>query len=153
MDIAASPDAKLKTLDDLLRRVWLECCGHRSEFYGGARNKVGLSRRLDEVLGVPGARLGYVYDFGSSTELVVSHVGVVAKVAMKGTRVVARNEPPSWPCEVCGQSAAKLCVECANTDAGFFCELHAAKHECGEEMLHPVVNSPRMGVCGYTGEA
>ena len=24
-------------------------------------------------------------------------------------------------------------------------------HDCGEEAILPVVNSPRMGVCGYTG--
>jgi hypothetical protein len=25
-------------------------------------------------------------------------------------------------------------------------------HECGEEMLLPMANSPRAGVCGYTGQ-
>lgn len=24
-------------------------------------------------------------------------------------------------------------------------------HECGEDMLLPVVNSPRVGMCDYTG--
>lgn len=34
----------------------------------------------------------------------------------------------------------------------FFCETHAKRHECYNlDMLLPVVNSPRMGVCGYTG--
>ena len=153
LDIEAKPDAKLMALDDLLRRVWLECCGHLSEFHGGPRDKVGMSRRLDEVLGSPGDRLGYVYDFGSSTELVVSHAGIIDAAAMKGVRVVARNEAPSWPCDVCGQAATTLCVECASPDGGFFCASHASTHGCGEEMLLPVVNSPRMGVCGYTGEA
>jgi hypothetical protein len=27
----------------------------------------------------------------------------------------------------------------------------AGGHECGEEMLLPVVNSPRVAMCGYTG--
>jgi hypothetical protein len=35
----------------------------------------------------------------------------------------------------------------------FVCSDHARDHACGEEeSLMPVVNSPRMGVCGYTGE-
>ena len=153
LDIAAKPAAKLEALDGLLRHVWLECCGHMSEFYEGSRNKVSMGRRLDDVLGSPGDRLGYVYDFGSSTELVVNHADVIDAVAAQGIRVVARNEAPVWPCDECGQPAAKVCVECANMDGGFFCAPHAEKHPCGEEMLLPVVNSPRMGVCGYTGEA
>jgi len=31
------------------------------------------------------------------------------------------------------------------------CEGCAGEHECGEEMLLPVVNSPRVGMCGYEG--
>jgi len=153
LDIAAKPDAKLKDLDSLLRRVWLECCEHLSEFYGSQHNKVSMNRRIDEVLGSTGSRLGYVYDFGSSTELVVSHTGVVEAAPVKGVRIVARNEAPSWFCDVCDQPARMICVECANEGGGFCCETHATEHPCGEDMLLPVVNSPRMGVCGYTGEA
>jgi len=94
-----------------------------------------------------------VYDFGSSTELVVSHTGVIEAAMRERIRVVARNEAPSWPCEVCEQPATVLCVECADGDGGFFCATHASQHGCGEDMLLPVVNSPRMGVCGYTGDA
>lgn len=153
LDIAATPDAKLKGLDDLLRRIWLECCGHLSEFYSGARAKVSMSRRLGEVLGAPGDCLGYEYDFGSTTELVVNHVAAIDAVAPDRIRVVARNEAPAWECDACGQPATKLCTQCADSDGGFLCESHAAKHRCGDEMLLPVVNSPRMGVCGYVGEA
>lgn len=153
LDIAAGPTAKLKDLDALLRRVWLECCGHLSEFYRGPRDKVPMNRTIDEVLGTPGTRLGYVYDFGSSTELVVSHAGVVGAAAVKKVLVVARNEAPLWSCEVCGQAATTLCAECSDGEGGFYCATHASEHRCGEEMLRPVANSPRMGVCGYSGEA
>jgi hypothetical protein len=35
----------------------------------------------------------------------------------------------------------------------FVCARHAAEHTCAdEESFLPVVNSPRMGACGYTGE-
>ena len=153
LDIAARPEAKLKDLDSLLRRVWLECCGHLSEFYGSRGDEVSIHGRIDEFLGSTGSRLGYVYDFGSSTELVLSHTGGVEAAAVKGVRVVARNEAPSWPCDECGQPARMICAECANEGGGFCCETHAVEHPCGEDMLLPVVNSPRMGVCGYTGEA
>jgi hypothetical protein len=153
LDIAARREAKLKDVDALLRRVWLECCGHLSEFYGNHRETVSKNRRIDEVLAVTGSRLGYVYDFGSSTELLVSHLGVIQAAPVKAARIVARNEAPSWSCDVCGQPATMVCVECANGGGGFCCETHALKHGCGEDMLSPVVNSPRMGVCGYTGEA
>jgi hypothetical protein len=36
-------------------------------------------------------------------------------------------------------------------DEGWLCDECAVGHECGEEMLLPVVNSPRVGVCGYVG--
>jgi hypothetical protein len=39
----------------------------------------------------------------------------------------------------------------SDTDNPFFCDSCAEKHE-HEEMLLPVVNSPRMGVCAYDGE-
>ena len=42
--------------------------------------------------------------------------------------VISKNEGGRW-----------LCEDCAKT------------HECGEEMLLPVCNSPRLGVCGYCG--
>ena len=34
---------------------------------------------------------------------------------------------------------------------GWVCDECAPKHKCGEDMLLPVVNSPRVGMCGYTG--
>jgi len=35
---------------------------------------------------------------------------------------------------------------------GWLCDECAPKHKCGEDMLLPVVNSPRVGKCGYTGD-
>lgn len=34
---------------------------------------------------------------------------------------------------------------------GWLCESCAKNHECDEDMFLPVLNSPRTGVCGYTG--
>lgn len=153
LDVAARREAKLAELDQLLREVWLECCGHSSEFYGRRRESLSMKTRIDDVLGTAGSQLGYVYDFGSSTELVITHVAVIEAALPKKPRVVGRNEAPTWPCDVCDKPATSVCAECFNGGNGFCCEKHAAEHACGEEMLLPVVNSPRIGVCGYTGGA
>jgi len=129
-----------------------EALRHLSELSYGPRQKVGMTRTIDEVLGQSGSRVDYVYDFGSSTELVLSHSEVVEAAPEKGVRVIGRNEAPAWPCDICGEPASEVCVECAWDGRGFFCEAHAPEHPCGEDLLLPVVNSPRMGVCGYCGE-
>ena len=152
LDCALKPEAKLKELDRLLRRTWLECCGHLSEFYGAGRRKISMSMRVGDALDSERNRLGYEYDFGSTTERVIGLSGVVAAGLGKPVRVVARNEPPVWPCDLCGQPATMVCAQCVYEGRGFCCALHAKKHACGNDMLLPVVNSPRMGVCGYTGE-
>lgn len=153
LHVAARREAKLADLDRLLREVWLECCGHLSEFYDRGRQTLNMKTRIDDALGTAGSQMGYVYDFGSSTELVISHVAAIDTVVPKKPRVVARNQAPIWPCDVCDEPATQVCVDCSNDAGGFCCAKHAADHACGEEMLRPVVNSPRMGVCGYAGGA
>ena len=54
-------------------------------------------------------------------------------------------------CEKCGQPAVWVCSSCIYDNGGWLCDAHTRKHKCGEEMLLPVVNSPRVGMCGYTG--
>ena len=152
LDLAAPREAKLEQIDKLLRNVWLECCSHLSEFSAGQR-EVSMATRTGDAFSSVGSRLEYVYDFGSSTELVVSLSGIIEGHPGKAVRVVARNEPPAWICDVCGAPATALCPECVYEGNGFCCAEHASSHECGEDMLLPVVNSPRMGVCAYTGPA
>lgn len=152
LDCAATPEAKLKDLDNVLRRTWLECCGHLSEFYGAGRRKVSMSTTIGRAFAAGAKRLGYEYDFGSTTALVITLWGAVDARPGRLVRVVARNEAPVWPCDTCGQPATTICTQCLYEGPGFCCGLHAKKHSCGEDLLLPVVNSPRMGVCGYTGE-
>ena len=67
-------------------------------------------------------------------------------------KLIARNEMPSIKCK-CGKDAKWVCSECFynNPEKAFLCDVCAKKHECGEDMLLPVVNSPRIGLCGYEG--
>jgi hypothetical protein len=66
-------------------------------------------------------------------------------------RVLARNEPPVIPCDKCGKPATQVCTQCMHAGEGWLCDACAAQHDCEDPMFLPVVNSPRVGVCGYTG--
>jgi len=145
-------DAKLADLDRFLREIWLECCGHMSAFTLN-REELPMAKKLKDVL-QPGTELFYEYDFGSTTDLSIKAIAQHEGPAEKGKKVevLARNEPPEMVCEECGKHpAVQICTECQWDGAGRLCQKCAKKHECGEEMMLPVVNSPRTGVCGYTG--
>ena len=99
-----------------------------------------------------GQTCSYEYDYGTTTELklkVISEREVEAKG--KAIQVLARNTPPLILCNVCGKPATEVCAQCIYDDEGWLCDDCAEEHECGEEMLLPVVNSPRVGMCAYTG--
>jgi hypothetical protein len=74
-------------------------------------------------------------------------------MASKSIQILARNAPPLITCEICGEIAPLVCAQCIWSDEGWLCDKCAGEHKCGEEMLLPLVNSPRVGMCGYTGEA
>ena len=93
----------------------------------------------------------HIYDFGSSTELKLKVVGERQGYLDTNTvSLLARNLPPELLCD-CGRPAEHVCTQCRWDGQGWLCEKCAPKHECGEDYLLPVVNSPRMGVCGYAG--
>ncbi len=169
LDLELKADSRLRRLDDFLRRIWLECCGHLSAFsiegydylvsidrtFGTAPNERSMNARVGDVLGSGTRRFHYVYDFGSSTELSLRvwdrREGAIGRSPV---RLLARNEPPVWPCSKCRESATVVCAYCVHDGEPFYCDTHAPEHECQEDASFlPVVNSPRMGVCGYTGEA
>ena len=165
MHLEVTASTTLATLDHFLRDTWLECCGHLSAFeIGGVRYAVDAGRddgwdmdeksmrvRLDKVFS-PGQTCSYEYDYGTTTELklkVISDRQVEAKG--KAIQVLARNTPPVILCEECGKPATNVCSQCIFDDKGWLCDDCAEEHECGEEMLLPVVNSPGVGLCTYTG--
>lgn len=156
--------ATLYNLDQFLRDIWLECCGHLSMFeIMGQRYQVKLfddwwdggERDMNVELGavlMPGLKFTHEYDFGSSTYLTLRLVAEREGVVKKGqpVQILARNDPPDYVCQECDQSATVICVYCGYT---LLCDECGETHECGDEGFLPVVNSPRMGVCGYTGDA
>lgn len=66
--------------------------------------------------------------------------------------IFARNEIPEILCDECGKfPAVEICPECQCDGSGWLCGSCANNHKCDQEMFLPVVNSPRAGVCGYSG--
>jgi len=172
MDVEMRANSTLEKLDDFLRGEWLECCGHLSDFdidgitytvtssYGmgplsvfADPNERTMKVKLGEILR-KGSRFQHTYDFGTSTELKLRVVDERhGRIGSESVRLLSQNEAPVWECEVCGEDASWICTFCMyERQNPFYCELHSEDHDCDEpEMLLPVVNSPRMGMCGYTG--
>jgi len=159
LHLSVPAGAKLERLDAFLRNIWLECCGHLSAFkiektlysrqpdaeYGEKNMRVELRKAL-----TPGIKFSYDYDFGSTTSLALKVVGEIENES-DSIQLLARNTPPAIPCSKCGKPATQVCVDCAWEEKGWLCGACAPKHKCGEDMLLPVVNSPRVGVCAYSG--
>ena len=165
MHVMARGDATLANLDSFLREEWLECCDHMSQFKVGGRaytsqpdfatwGEGDMDVALADVLGV-GQEFTHEYDFGSTTTLRLRVMGTWQGIP--GTlpiKMLARNEPPERPCIVCGRPADIVCVACYEGPHGtVLCDACAEGHDCDEDYRLPVVNSPRCGVCGYTGTA
>jgi len=150
--VEARADAKLRQIDALLRQLWLECCGHMSAFHVGRRD---LAMTSTAAIAFPptGAKLEYEYDFGSTTALTGEFLGMrTGSIGRAPVRLLARNEPIAWSCGECTAPATVVCPYCIDDGDGLFCDTHSDAHEhADEEVYLPVVNSPRMGVCGYTG--
>jgi hypothetical protein len=150
--IEAKADAQLADVDELLRQLWLECCGHMSAFRVG-RRELAMTTSTAIAFARPGSKVDYEYDFGSTTALTGELVGKRhGSIGRASVRLLARNEPILWPCGDCSAPATLVCPFCIDSDDALFCDAHAEEHEhAAEDVYLPVVNSPRMGVCGYTG--
>ncbi len=163
LHIEIPANATLNDLDDFLRGIWLECCGHMSgftihgvkydderlldEFASWDMPSKSMNKRLYSVLNVKDT-FSYEYDFGSTTYLQGQILGVrEGNLGKNKIRILARNNPYVFACDHCGKPATGTCVECEE----FVCDQCLESHKCGEEMVLEVVNSPRMGVCGYEG--
>ena len=148
----APTTASLKNLDDFLRRIWLECCGHMSAFMGDGYQEFPMSRRLSAF--PEGSRIGYEYDFGDTTRLLVSFIGQTRRKKQREVvRLLARNAPIEWKCAKCGKPAELVDTEdMFGEEPSCYCEACAKKSEVDLDMALPITNSPRMGVCAYEGE-
>jgi len=150
--------ATLEDLDNFLREIWLECCGHLSQFTIRNRRfssyfeldsystieELPMSISSEKVL-APGLKFIHEYDFGSTTELLLEIIELIKIKATKKINVMIRNQEPEFECAYCNEKAVMICP----IEDDLLCESCAVDKD--EESLLPLVNSPRTGVCGYVG--
>lgn len=166
LDIEINDDRNLEYLDRFLRAIWLECCGHMSQFhindhhyvmpYDGSfeiwEHEGDMEIKVSEAIGKEIVEFRYEYDFGTTTHLKLKLVDIrKGKKIKKGLRLLAQNEVPEWKCAKCDQPATEICVYCVYENGDAYCDEHKDGHGCEEEYFLQVVNSPRTGECGYDG--
>jgi len=73
----------------------------------------------------------------------------------KDIQIIFRNKEIEYKCSYCNNKAEAICPFCTDPDDGLLCGECIENHTCiqdeGEDILLPLVNSPRAGVCGYAG--
>lgn len=92
MFISLPTDTSLGQLDLFLRKTWLECCGHLSEFTINGRRYMShtesgnssqsIKNKVNQLFS-PGLKIDYAYDMGSSTELELEVVGIINTSPLK----------------------------------------------------------------------
>jgi len=162
LHLEISANLSLSSLDNLLRDIWLECCGHMSMFeINGANYSVApmagfgdrsMSYTIGGLLDV-GVKFNYEYDFGSTTELKLRVVDKRQGKPNKNIGVMARNLPPEILCQTCNKKPATLInIYAEDYETGlWFCDDCAPEEDESEIYYQPNVNSPRVGVCAYEG--
>lgn len=159
LHLEVNGEATLSDLDHYLRAIWLECCGHLSRFSvgGWSGEEMPLNRKIERVF-LTGDVVTHIYDFGSSSITLIKRVQVRSgkPLARHPIFLLARNKMPEALCSICNEPATCYCVQCLIEEAEWFplCDAHREEHshtDYGDPM--PLVNSPRVGICGYAGPA
>ncbi len=170
--VEVAPTATWSDFDGFLRRIWVECCGHMSsfeldgatftdDFEEAAEWEDDPHSAMEPIIDAVavGSRFSYEYDFGTTTELRGRVLGAVpGSPAGRLIEVLARNEAPQYLCAACGRIATTVCALCYQgvDDPCWYCDTCSEQHRCSDpdgDYLLPVVNSPRVGLCGYAGPA
>jgi hypothetical protein len=148
-------DAPMKTIDGFLRDIWLECCGHLSGF-GHKNFKIKMKDRVEDVF-QPKVKIYHDYDYGTTTRVFLNAKKQYTLNLKEKIILLSRNEPLKFMCSSCKKKPAiNICTVCCYEGPAFYCAAcsvkHAEKCEDFEDYAKmPIVNSPRMGECGYTG--
>jgi len=169
LEVAGS--STLVDVDNYLRAIWVDCCGHMSHFvFGTTRyqelidgffalgDQKNITTKASEVLRA-GLKGRYEYDFGTPTELKIDVVGEREgkPLTTKPLTLLARNVMPAYECAECGEPATHICLQCyfeQGEPGCYLCAAHAKEHACtlygGPKKRF---NSPRTGRCKYNGPA
>ena len=107
-----------------------------------------------------GRVLQYNYDFGSTTTLQITVVDEFPIATPRtGLKLLSRNEPLEIYCSECKtEIATHVCIVCSDEEESFLCPACSKKHgkTCKDYLDYgkvKIVNSPRLGICAYSGGA
>lgn len=155
LQLLVSETSKMKIIDQFLRDIWLECCDHLSGFEH-KDFKVSKNEFVGNVF-EPKRKFTYHYDWGDTTSLNLKGLKRYNLNFKENIILLSRNEPLEILCATCKTEPAEfICTSCNWEKYSYFCDKCADEHEkeCPDfedYAKSPVVNSPRMGTCGYTG--
>jgi hypothetical protein len=159
LDLEVRESAFLKELDHYLRAIWLECCGHLSEFFSNDffAGEISMEVEIGEIFDYV-KKIYHTYDFGTTSETIIELISVREGKPLTANSLflMARNEMAKEQCLECKKIATHLCTQCMyeNEKGCIYCDEHTEKHLCDDygELIE-IVNSPRLGACGYDGPA
>lgn len=160
----------LNELDDFLRDIWLECCGHLSSFtidhviydkvfneddsFFFNDNEDMSDFRLIEVISKNSTFI-HEYDFGSTTKLKLTVVDSYTGInSLEGISLLARNNRKDFKCAECGNYSTYLLTDYDYSDYKPLCDACIENISDDEDdiVYIKITNSPRMGVCAYEGD-
>ena len=136
-------------IDQFIRDIWVECCGHLSGFKirGKYYQDNQMNTQLNDILNID-EKFEYEYDFGSTTCLVLDVVNIIeVPSSFSQIEIISRNHEIKHVCKICGAEAKYFnyekdeweCENCIDGDNDIIMEFDYC-------------NSPRDGVCGYEGD-
>ena len=105
----------------------------------------------------PKVKIYHDYDFGTTTRVFLIAKKQYQLNLKEPIILLSRNEPLKLMCVSCKtEPAINICAVCYYQEMAFFCKkcskIHAKTCEDFADYAEmPIVNSPRMGECGYTG--
>ena len=135
-------------IDQFIRDIWVECCGHLSGFRirGKFYQDYSMNTKLNDILDI-NEKFEYEYDFGSTTHLILEVVDIIqVSSSFSQIEIIARNHEIEHECEICGAKANYFnyekdeweCKNCIDKDTDMISKFDYC-------------NSPRDGVCCYEG--
>lgn len=156
LHLLVKSSCEMVEIDSSLRDVWLECCGHESGFHIKGRDEIEMDEIVGHVL-MPKSKIYHDYDYGTTTRTFIKCIKVYDLDFDDDLVLLSRNQPLKIICSSCNtKTATVLCSICIWNAESFFCTTCAKKHaktceDFDDYASMPVVNSPRMGECGYEG--
>jgi hypothetical protein len=146
---------EMEEIDNFLRVIWLDCCGHMSGFHL-KKGEIEMDDIVGNVL-TPKTKISHDYDYGTTTRTFIKSIKVYDLDFDDDIVLLSRNESLKIMCSLCNtKPATVLCSVCLWESNAYFCKTCSKKHaktcdDFEDYARMDVVNSPRMGECGYEG--